>query len=376
MSFTNRGTSIDLVATITTDLGDSFLVPDESLELVVCLFTSSPRQRPDPDVKMHVRWNPGMRVLKTSIPVSRTDLKLLYVGPLDQKLSASRLSRLSNTACGGERGLILPAWADITPVNGTPSDVSLRRLQLNDEVFLELEEEIGESIARHIWDAGLASVAFVAHLRPPSEVDIKTDNANMTALREMLSCDRPIHILELGCGVGILGLGLAAILSSGRDYSASREVALLMTDLPEAEGRARCNIGRLETLQASSTSHVKVVYENLDWDLCREGKAGSKVLACPWELVVLSDCTYNVDMLPALVDTLSQIHSLSKARCEPGDLHTTRVFLATKPRHPSEDALFDLMAGQGWSIVCHETMEMPVLYEEASRVDLYLFEKV
>jgi hypothetical protein len=376
MSYKKGRTNIDLVLTITTDLGETFLFPDEPLQLVAHLFTSSPHQKPVPDLETSLTWSPGMRVLKTSIPVSRTDLKFLCVGPIDHELSAGHLSRLSRPTTGRHRGLMLPAWADICPANGVSSDVSFRRLQVTDDVFLELEEEIGESIARHIWDAGMAATAFLTYLQPPSEVDIGTNNSNMTvSLREILSYDRPINILELGCGVGILGLGLGAILSSRRDFSTYRGVALLMTDLEEAENRARCNIQRLENLRAPSANPVKVLYENLDWDLGREGKFGSEVLSRSWDLIVLSDCTYNIDMLPALVETLSQIHTLSKARYKPGDLHTTSVFLATKRRHSSEDALFGLMSGHGWSIRCHNVMPMPVLYEDSEAVDLYIFGK-
>ena len=93
-----------------------------------------------------------------------------------------------------------------------------------------------------------------------------------------------------------------------------------------------------------------------------------------FDLIVLSDCTYNVDMLPALVGTLSALHA-SNLESHPRKRSTTKVFLATKPRHESELALFDLMRKEGWETLAKQAVPLPVLGQEPESVELYIFEK-
>ncbi|QYS96037.1 hypothetical protein H0G86_003303 [Trichoderma simmonsii] len=91
---------------------------------------------------------------------------------------------------------------------------------------------------------------------------------------------------------------------------------------------------------------MKLPYENPDWERGRESVFGPEAQSRRWDFVLLSDCTYNVDMLPALLGTLSALHESNTG--ETGEQpQSTKVILATKPQHVSEEALFGLLSDQG-----------------------------
>ncbi|CAK7243198.1 MAG: hypothetical protein STHCBS139747_004709 [Sporothrix thermara] len=402
------------------------------------------------------QWRAGMRVLKVEARLSKDAEACLWgslaststttiskrrvcICTVDKKLSATHARQLvepKTTVNDHGDGLIMPLWVDVPerPHDAFPH-VAVRQLLLQDNVapeegdasrsatWVEVEEEIGESIARHVWDAGLVAVAYLANtcLAPPTtsrkrpreeeeeeEEKKEADGGSQSfhakpcslpdALRSILVpkhkgqkgqkqiADETLGVLELGSGVGILGIGLAAIVQeASRRGSSSVAVSdrgnamFLLTDLPEAEEHARANMAR--------SGCPSLDYENLDWEEGRQGRFGPAVAGHNsrtgsdgsdgsdgkgWDLVVLSDCTYNVDMLPALVETLTALSSLKDAqhaRAPPS------VLLARKPRHASEEALFPLMADHGWTVRASSTVPLPVLDGEAQIVELYLYEK-
>ncbi|KAK1248478.1 hypothetical protein MKX08_006698 [Trichoderma sp. CBMAI-0020] len=399
---------LDLVFTITTDLGDSFLYPDEPINLTIHaeIPNDSDSQKKDlVDLSLgaeKLQWRSGMRVAKPSVDISRlmqlasNSKSKVSICISTEKFSARRVSDiLATTAVLEEEepaGQIMPVWISLNH-DEAEVEVSTRRLYLPGtpdlEDYVELEEEIGESIARHIWDAGVIAFCAIAEswmLPMPTD----TEPSGLKALKKLFAGPKPINVLELGCGVGILGGGLSAVIPRMRPPP-SRRCTILMTDLEEAESRTRSNMSRL--LQArkskpSSSPPVKLLYENLDWEQGRKGEFDFETQNHRWDLVMLSDCTYNVDMLPALVETLSALHTSNMAHAaasssSPGEassgeqsLSTTKVFLATKPRHASEEALFDLLSQEGWTELHRQTLPLPVLGAETQSVELYLYEKL
>ena len=98
----------------------------------------------------------------------------------------------------------------------------------------------------------------------------------MQSLKNILESKETVNILELGCGVGIFGLGFAALSSRMRPHG-GKPCSVLMTDLDDAETRARANIARLESNDRSfHADKVEVLYENLDWADGRRGRLGRK----------------------------------------------------------------------------------------------------
>ncbi|KAK4063330.1 uncharacterized protein Triagg1_9481 [Trichoderma aggressivum f. europaeum] len=124
---------------------------------------------------------------------------------------------------------------------------------------------------------------------------------------------KPVNALELEYGVVILIGGWIVVLPRTRPPP-NRRCTILMADLEEAERRSR---------------------SNMSW-LLRARQEYKSNTAPPIKLL---DRTYNVDMLPALVGTLSALHEFNKA-VTGEQPQSTKVFLETKPRPPAAAARF------------------------------------
>lgn len=385
MARTGSRLLLELVFTITTDLGDSFLFPDEFIDLIVTAQVATPSGNISIPLagQGKLQWRPGMRVAKPTFDISGNLQKAIASGAkfsicvgTKAKLSADGIHDILTASGGGGdiNGQVMPAWVRFDEA-GDDVEVSTRRIYLEEtgdaRAYVEFEEEIGESIARHVWDAGVLAFCAIAGTSRGLALD-STRHGCMDAMRRVFTETASPNVLELGCGVGILGVGLSAIYPQLQSQTPGR-CTVLMTDLEEAEGRARSNIARLSS---STDANVQLLYENLDWEDGRQGKFGTQVRNHRWDLIMLSDCTYNVDMLPALVETLSELHTSNMTQEFPADTRrSTKVFLATKPRHVSERALFALMSHQGWIMHERQILPLPVIGSEAESVELYMFEK-
>ncbi|KAK3945740.1 putative methyltransferase-domain-containing protein [Diplogelasinospora grovesii] len=404
----SHGQTLKLVLTIATDLGDSYLSPLAPIELsVLGASTKVDENGVSTTVPVNLtpqvgrpRWQAGMRVLKLDVPLppqqQQQPISAIQIRPADGKLLALRTADVCADCKDGGKGLIVPVYVDMPPQDGSDARyLSFRSLRLpltiegNASVsypVLQVEEEIGEArnLARHIWDGGLVAMSLIA------EIGLAGNSVSGSALPILSGILRqsdglPLNILELGCGVGILGIGITHVLGLLRpaDNDSATDMPrphVLMTDLPDAEERVRANIGRYLSSRTDERQRQQplVDYENLDWGDGKNGTFGPNVHCHSWNLIVLSDCTYNVDTLPALVKTLSALHShsASQAHVDGGKSCDTKILLATKPRHSSEKAAWKLMAADGWSVQEKVVLPLPVLHAEGQSVEVYLFSKV
>ncbi|KAI0103265.1 putative methyltransferase-domain-containing protein [Nemania sp. FL0031] len=392
------GLVVSLLFTVTTDLGDSFLCPEDgSIDLIVSV-VSSGTGPVDPAVTVlqgqRYQWKTGMRVLDAKVklrPGLERDMVDCRVGiyPAQQQPRATsappgalHVGQVLPWRADLGAGVIMPAAFDLA--KGVCAPVSVRTLSLGPgylsrdsstssvNLNLYFEEDIGESIARHIWDAGVITSAYLADVC-----------SSPKSVRQLFPIDQgSFNVLELGSGVGILGITIASILprvaaAQGRTLKDTR---VLLTDLEEAEERARSNITKNEFTLALNPIHstsVTMEYENLDWDEGCNGHFGPLAANTRWDLVVLSDCTYNVDSLPALVGTLSALHDAKERHCHSrADGHAkSSVLLATKPRHSSEEALFELLKDQSWAYRVVKDIPVAKIGEEDEVVQIYILEK-
>ncbi|KAI0399959.1 putative methyltransferase-domain-containing protein [Xylaria palmicola] len=402
------GPAVSLLFTMTTDLGDSFLCPEDGpMELVVApLPPADDGDDAGGGIVLRGRqtcrctWKAGMRVLEARVrlppgsePGTVSGRLAIYPaqqqqwrGATSSQLGALHVGDMLPWRADGGRtsgaGVVMPATIEL--VDGACAPVSVRTLSLGidagagdgKKIDLQFEEDTGESIARHIWDAGVVTAAYLA-----DKCAASSSSSSPERVREVfpIDDDESFRVLELGSGVGILGITIANILpaaaaAQGRTLRGAR---VLLTDLPEAEERARSNIAKASA--ALGAGPVTIEYENLDWDEGCEGRFGPLAAAAPWDLVVLSDCTYNVDSLPALVGTLSALHAAKERHRAAAALDSSpvrsSVLLATKPRHSSEEALFGLLAGQGWAYRVIEEIPLPKIGEDDEVVQIYLLEK-
>lgn len=419
------GAHLDLVLTITNDLGESLLGVKDRLELVVILILfqdgGSPAQVHTLSARGQLTWKPGSRVIKATLDVppglyaqmggsgaGRPFIQVRTISPDITADTAGKIWDVSMKAKDGE-GLIMPAWYCTRQgsTDGAQDQVVHRRLRLGEPRDITSDvmigEEIKDSIARHVWDGGVTALCAVAAAMGPSPSPV---GPAVQQLVDVLRAPDGWNILELGCGVGTLGLGLAKLCdmmeaASPRDSVASNR-RILMTDLEDAEEIVDINLDmfvnerlRLEGNQKpeatssktedpnqeatrskhSGQSTTEIAYENLDWEKGRQGYFGDKVSSSAWDLIVLSDCTYNSDTLAALVDTLSALHRHNAEKTSPAAGKPTKMFLATKHRHESELEAFDLLRKADWELVADQMATLPFLESDSQRVQLCLFEK-
>ncbi|KAK0616505.1 putative methyltransferase-domain-containing protein [Immersiella caudata] len=365
--------------TITTDLGDAYLFSQEPIELAVVGAYQNAEGRLVPvnlTQNASPRWRAGMRALKFDLQLPRNPISTIQIRPANRQLTALATSDVYPV--GQSNGLVMGVYVDLPSSEGMPSQVCFRSLRLTGASqdpaaavnALQVEEDFGDSIARHIWDGGVVTLSLVADLCLASPVPVRH---NPMPLLSNILCGqrRELNILELGCGVGIVGIGFLRILKAS-SYGVSPKI--LMTDLSEAEERAQANISRcLADSQSSEGGRADVEFESLDWQDGKVGLFGEKVQSQPWDLLLVSECTYNTDTLLALVQTLSAIHAHSVQKT--GGSHTTKIFLATKPRHSSEREAFDMFAEEGWRVEEQTVVPLPVLNSNAQSVEMYLLSK-
>ena len=139
-------------------------------------------------------------------------------------------------------------------------------------------------------------------------------------------------VLELGSGCGIVGIALA------QSYP---NCNVLLTDLPEAMDILGLNIHRSKPAKTVTLAHSV-----LDW----EKPIPVAIQRTTFDLVLVSDCTYNSDSIPALVDVLSEIASTSP---------NVIVVVSLKIRHPSESIFFELMIKARFVQIYHATLCLP-----------------
>ncbi|KAG7286504.1 hypothetical protein NEMBOFW57_008815 [Staphylotrichum longicolle] len=366
--------TVKVVLTITTDLSDAFLSPRNPIQLAVVGAYTLHKDGKDQLVPVNLTqnspptWRAGMRVLKLDLPLPPQPIETIQIRPLNRQLTAMATSDV----LPGNQGLIMAVYADMPrPGDGRAPSVCFRSLRFSaGDVAagqtLQIEEDLGESIARHIWDSGIVLVSLLEDICLGGTGG--TAGKRLPLLRNLLQVqaqDRALNILELGCGVGVMGIGLARVLALRQGKEMPR---ILMTDLPEAEEKARANIARQAASLGESSAHLD--FEALDWEEGKNGAFGSQASSRAWDLVALCDCTYNTDTLPPLVKTLSALHSHS-ATLE--QRVKTEVLVATKLRHSSERTFFDLMSAEGWFVREDTVLPLPHLDSEGQEVEVYLF---
>lgn len=178
--------------------------------------------------------------------------------------------------------------------------------------------------------------------RPTSDVAKLLQNPTPRALR----------VLELGSGCGIVGLKVADLCSVSD---------VLLTDLPDAMEILNHNVERAKFV----SSRGKLATAVLDWDEPLPERVGRR----QFELVIVSDCTYNPDSIPVLVKTMSAV-----AENSPNGF----VVVSLKVRHDSEAIFFDLMAGAKFVETEHTTIPLPDRYrsetgQELEAVEVYVY---
>ena len=163
--------------------------------------------------------------------------------------------------------------------------------------------------------------------------------------------NRPLSVLELGCGCGVVGIALAQTLP---------DCDVLLTDLAEVDELVARNI---EIMTPAMSSRVK--FTPLDWEVALPANVQSRT----FDIIIAAECIYNTDSIPPLVNTLSTLIAQSPQAI---------IVVATKFRHESERMFFDLATSAG--LVQSNKTSLPLPGQPghgygdfSTRVELYVF---
>lgn len=196
-----------------------------------------------------------------------------------------------------------------------------------------------------IRDAGVALAGYFQ--KTPKQV---AQDLLFSQLQHVCSQAKRPRVIELGSGCGIVGIGLAQRLPRA-DF--------VLTDLPEAVEILEHNISKARP--AKSTT---IRADTLNWDQ----PVPKHFLEEPFNLILVSDCTYNSDSIPALVRTMSALTARSPSAL---------IIVAMKVRHSSEAVFFDLMEDAGLEIEDNFAIPLPSHWspedQELETIEIYVF---
>ena len=294
------------VVTVTTDLGETFY-PDH-LDLIATLRSSN--EDGEIYLRRKIKWPPGARSVPISLDLTRQDVEwpaCIHVA-------------VKNTKSHGYLLPFVDVWSStLNPVKGEFD--SGRRVERRFTSYaqrpLRLLEDAGDSIARHLWDGSQALAQLI-------DQTISLQSPCPLPLLEYVLISatyRRLNVIELGCGCGTVGISLAQSIPDSD---------VLLTDLSEVADLVEANLALMRPAIAS-----RIRFEPLDWlQQPLPGKFQSRTN----DLIVVSECTYNVDTLEALVGTLVSLVVRSPKAV---------IVVCTKTRHDSEAAFFSLMKNAG-----------------------------
>ncbi|KAF1815931.1 hypothetical protein P152DRAFT_446927 [Eremomyces bilateralis CBS 781.70] len=359
---------VSSLITITSDLGESFYQDNVNIHLSACA--------PFPDetvfARKTVRWVAGMRALPIMLDLDRRwhDQPFQVRASVFPNGLADRLGIEQGTL---QLPAVLSAWSDVLRAtdlrNGRKGErwTAERRIEVSSHRIVRCWEDIGETIVGHIWDAGVAMSAFIASLAstsgPPQGVGLLED---LLELLKTPPASRPLRIIELGTGTGILGLTFAQCIPNA---------SLVLTD--EESGKTLAQRSITATLGGSSALERQTYvdsgqgasarFEPLVWGV-QVPKDLSTDTGDPWDIICASDCTYNSDSSPALVSTMAELAGQRRDGRDP------LIVVGMKRRHDSEEVFFDLMEKSGFEVRDKATIPLaPAGADVEEEVEVWLF---
>ncbi|KAH7380951.1 putative methyltransferase-domain-containing protein [Cadophora sp. MPI-SDFR-AT-0126] len=334
--------SLTAVITITTDLGDAFLYSD--LPLAIELEDAHGRKLQDGGKGKDYVWraSDGYKGLLVEVPIGIQTMRAGAQVKMVIKAKKEQFMAEDFDHVLGHKSRDSDDEGSVVTLRGLPDGNGIveRVFKFGDGQDVHVWEESGESIARHIWDAGLVLSAYLSNMLrdTPSSRSLP----RLPTLRTILS-NHDLNVLELGAGCGIVGISLCQALPN--------ITQMILTDLPEATSILTHNI----SLCSPAPNHSV-----LDWSQ----PLPAPIASTQWNLILIADCTYNPDVVPDLVHTLGRLADGNK------DLN---VLLAMKVRHSSEAVFFTLMEEGGWVIRESIKLPLPVLGGEEEEIDIFVF---
>ncbi|KAL9123969.1 MAG: hypothetical protein Q9217_006655 [Psora testacea] len=336
-------TSVKALVTVTTDLGDDFFHAELKLEVALLGQSNSTFERKT------IGWKPSMRAVWVEI----TAVSPTLIRDTPSLLVSSRRSTKADEIRMRHFPEVLSACTRVTSSGEAFGVGRLERKLRTRSTELCIFEEMGESISRHIWDAATALIAYLdqtAQAKCKQNDSLDPSTSSFASLLEMRhKCG--LRILELGSGCGIVGIWMATSFPNTQ---------VVLTDLPEAMEILGINVNHARVAMGSRLE--KAV---LDWD----EELPEDIVTRTFDLIIVSDCTYNCDSVPALVKTLATLI---------GQSFRALIVVSMKIRHESELVFFDLISEAGLAKLGKASVPFFSAHEMATQqpgeaADVYVF---
>jgi len=304
---------LSMILTITTDFS-----PFAGSTELMCQLVSSA----DTVLAEHrINWDGSLRDVKVDLPIP-SGLKegRVAITPIDDSGSESFVSQF----LGGKTNHVVGVETATFALNTVNRHDTVYRQFSLPQGPVRIAEQTGETIIRHIWDAGIILSAAL------------TCNPISNLPDELRQFVRPIFsepamkVLELGTGVGILGISIARAFPS---------TTVVMTDLLDAQSLVD------ENTCTNAKTHPQMLrnalFRALDWE---ERPFPEWTVREKFDLIVMADVTYNTATFVALADTLEHLLSTGSKG--------GRVLCCGKRRHDEEEGFWRLVREKGF--VIHE----------------------
>ncbi|KAF2178570.1 hypothetical protein K469DRAFT_675476 [Zopfia rhizophila CBS 207.26] len=329
------------LVTITSDLGDSFFPYDVQLSAELCSTDSKCF------VHNKVKWSGGMRSLPVILSLAPSSVE--WPARVRVGVQPNSQSDQWDKLYSPDHFSIVSAWsAPLDPPRGVKEAAKLIERQLcpSSRKTVQIWEETGESIARHLWDAG---ITLSSHL--DALVTVPTKSMPLGEVLWPTEGGKRLQVLELGTGCGIVGISLAQAIEN---------IDVILSDLPETEEIVNLNMHRAALARGST-----VKFQTLDWDNQLPDRSNNCPHYVQFDLIIAADCTYNPDSSPALVQTMSKLVTLSP---------NASIIVAMKVRHSGEEVFFGLMSDAGFKVEGTTSLPLPGDDELGEKsVEIFLF---
>jgi len=214
----------------------------------------------------------------------------------------------------------------------------------------------------HPWPAGLALCRFLGteKARHLMQALFGKQQYDVECINESTEQQEQINVLELGSGLGLVGLTFVARYLEMNTSSSSLLPSLgrtVLSDVPRGLDLLRHNLQRNLTTLSVSAANICVM--PLQWgEKSRESVPPSNEKE-EFNLVLASDVLYNTDSIPALISTVKD--RLARNSCS-----KSAFLLAVRWRKPDiERSFFEALEGwQGkhWHLI--HTLHSPLSWKE------------
>ena len=329
-----KALGISVVLGVTTDLGDTYLAQDA--ELIVRVVEA---QSMTVISEQKLMWKEHSRALKGNIAcngkyANRSIRVHVTTGETKGSLASKKMPQ------------IMDVWSTVFVLADKVRSEPLvaRELPLSNGSLLQVWEETGDSIARHVWDASLGFLMYIENALHEQDGDIDSQFFNQL----QNSKSKNLHVLELGTGCGTVGIAFAQLCKSH----------VVLTDLDDAMEILHRNIKAANAVPSSTLQgHV------LDWGSDLDDSFNAK-----YDLILVSDCIYNPDSSVQLVQTL--LHLVQRS---PNAL----IVVGFKRRHSADDVFFEHMDQFRFMMLSQQKIDLPHIPSDydayAPIIEFYIF---